>query len=129
MPVRRLIAAAAKASDVPEMPTSSHGRSAPNPIECALWEANADGALNAAESRHQAPGHLNEKTLAPRSGVANRRSNVHSLLAEPDVQVGRVESHEAPYLEKRDPSFADQALNVARSDAQCFRNAVDVDER
>src|ERR1700728_3271635 len=23
-----------------------------------LWEANADGALNAAKSRHQAPGHL-----------------------------------------------------------------------
>ena len=61
--------------------------------------------------------------------MANRGSNVHSLLAEPDVQLGWVESHEPSNLQKRDSTFADQTLNVARGDTQCLGNAVDVDER
>jgi hypothetical protein len=71
----------------------------------------------------------NAETLAPACDVANRRSNVHSLLPQPNVQVGWVEPHESSYLEERDPTFADQALNVARGDAQYLGNAVDVDQR
>ena len=65
---------------------------------------------------------------ADRTAATRRAGGFHTLLVEPDAELGPVESDEAPNLQIGEAALGEESLNVTRGKAQHLGEPVDVDE-